>query len=102
MNKLKELFRQEGVLVIFVIVCVLLFNWHFIGLSEKVDGFDSFRYLFGVWALVIVLLFMIARSNKCSLSKDYQYNKGCADSDARTELSSEDSKTENVDIENNV
>ncbi|MBF0537934.1 MAG: hypothetical protein HQL03_06740 [Nitrospirae bacterium] len=90
MNKLKEILRQEGFLVVFTIIVLLLFNWHFIGLSEKVDGFDSFRYLFGAWALVIFFLFLISMSHKSSLPEGDDDSKDTIDIEATTEIKTEE------------
>ncbi|KJU86552.1 membrane protein [Candidatus Magnetobacterium bavaricum] len=99
--------REEGFLVIFVIIAMLLFNWHFIGLSETVDGFDSFRYLFGVWAVVILLLFLISMSHKSSLPEDGSGNDDNKDSvnvdiEASTEVKTEQRYFEKGEIDKDV
>ncbi|MBF0466942.1 MAG: hypothetical protein HQK94_17885 [Nitrospirae bacterium] len=69
MNKIKEMLTQEGFLIILIIIAFLLFNWNFIGLPEKVDGFLSYKYLFGVWAIIIVVLFLVSKSNQSLLQE---------------------------------
>lgn len=60
---------REGFLVIFVLISLLLFNWHSIGLSEKVDELASYKYLFGVWAIIILVLFLVSTSHLSLLNE---------------------------------
>ncbi|MBF0564663.1 MAG: hypothetical protein HQK89_05415 [Nitrospirae bacterium] len=63
MNKIRDMLTQDAFLVIFILLSLLLFNWHSIGFSERVDEFASYKYLFGTWAVIIFILFLISKSH---------------------------------------
>ncbi|MCP4345425.1 MAG: hypothetical protein GY795_07855 [Desulfobacterales bacterium] len=61
MKRLAEMFRQTEFSFILFILCLVLFNRHFFGMSDiKV----TYAYLFSAWFTIIFLLFLIGRSLK--------------------------------------
>ncbi len=61
MKRLSEMFRQPEFTFILFILCLVLFNWHFFGMSGiKV----TYAYLFSAWYTIIFFLFLISRSLK--------------------------------------
>jgi hypothetical protein len=62
MGRLKVLLRQKDFHVLLFHVCLVLFGWPIVSFDsiERVQA--MFVYLFVVWAVVILLLFLVARS----------------------------------------
>ena len=59
MNKVKQLFRQQGMhLFIFCLLCVLL-NWPILAVAVNGGLKAMFRYLFMLCVIILLLLFLI-------------------------------------------
>ncbi|MBF0555327.1 MAG: hypothetical protein HQK96_12365 [Nitrospirae bacterium] len=76
MERLKSLLAEEGFLVVFAVAALLLFNWHIIASMEKGDGLTSYKYLFGAWATVIFMLYLVSRSYAGRYSEGDDRNVG--------------------------
>jgi hypothetical protein len=62
MERLSNLFKQTDFQIFLFFLSMILFGWPVVHFSD-IDRFETmFYYLFGAWAVVIFLLFLISRS----------------------------------------
>lgn len=64
MKRLAKLLQQTEFALLLFILCLILFNWHFLGLSGQAHGYATYVYLFLAWAAVILVLFLMDRGNQ--------------------------------------
>ncbi len=64
MKKFARLFQQAEFALLLFILCLILFNWQFLGLPGQAQGYAAYVYLFLAWAVVILILFLMDRANK--------------------------------------
>jgi hypothetical protein len=62
MGRLKVLLRQKDFHVLLFHVCLVLFGWPIVSFDSMERVRSMFVYLFAVWAVVILLLFLVSRS----------------------------------------
>jgi hypothetical protein len=62
MKRLGHLLRQPEFQVFLLCLGLVLLNWPFLSIFQGSRPETLFLYLFLVWAIAVVLLFMIARS----------------------------------------
>ncbi|MCI4626681.1 MAG: hypothetical protein L3V56_12065 [Candidatus Magnetoovum sp. WYHC-5] len=86
MTKIKRLFRQSGFTAVLLIICYILFNWQYIGISETGHGYTTYSYLFIVWGIVIFLMFLVSRANYTGLSQYSEEEEGDIKKDAEGDI----------------
>jgi hypothetical protein len=62
MGRFKALLRQKDFHVLLFHVCLVLFGWPIVSFDSIERVRAMFVYLFLVWAVVILLLFLVGRS----------------------------------------
>lgn len=66
MKRLKALFRQTEFHILLFFMCLFLFDWPLATMAGVKQLHDMFVYLFAMWAIVILLLFLVGRSQRKS------------------------------------
>ncbi len=64
MEKLRALLRQTEFQVLLVFVCLVLFGWPVVSFGDVERLEVMFLYLFTAWAIVILVLFLVCRSQE--------------------------------------
>lgn len=64
------MFRQPEFQIFLFCLIFLLVNWPFLAVAAA-NGLKSvFMYLYGLWSVLILILFLIQRSLRCKASDD--------------------------------
>jgi hypothetical protein len=74
MERLKALLRQTEFHLLLFVLCMVLFGWPVVTFSDMRRLEVMFVYLFVVWALVIVVLFLVSRSLESADDSDKSPN----------------------------
>ncbi len=62
MERLANLFKQTDFHIFLFFLSIILFGWPVVHFSDLNRFETMFYYLFGAWAIVIFLLFLVSRS----------------------------------------
>jgi hypothetical protein len=62
MEKVGNLFKKLGFSVLLFFICLFLFSWPILSISNKGNPEIIFIYLFLAWLSIIILIFFISRS----------------------------------------
>lgn len=68
MTRLVQLLRQVGFHLLVFCILFLLINWPFLAISGRHGLVSIFRYLFVLWSILILLLFIIQRGLRGTVS----------------------------------
>lgn len=61
-GRLRRMFAQPGFAVLLAVLGLIAINWPFLALAHAAGELAVFGYLFGVWALMVLLAFLISRA----------------------------------------
>lgn len=64
MKRLQRLLRQSEFQLFVCCLLFMLIDWPFLGISARGGLVSLFRYIYTVWALLVLLLFLIHRNFK--------------------------------------
>ncbi|HBG07126.1 MAG: hypothetical protein A2075_21120 [Geobacteraceae bacterium GWC2_58_44] len=76
MRRHVQLLRQPEFQVFVFCLLFLLINWPFLGVSGKSSLMSIFSYLFVLWAIFILLMFLIQRALRGTASGEDGNEKG--------------------------
>ncbi|MBW2099503.1 MAG: hypothetical protein JRG68_01855 [Deltaproteobacteria bacterium] len=68
MENLKNLFRKPEFHFFLFCISLVLFGWPILRIAEGGYNYSVFIYLFIAWAIIILLLFLIAESHNTKAS----------------------------------
>jgi hypothetical protein len=79
MEKVGNLFKKLGFSVLLFVICLFLFSWPILSITNKGRPEIIFIYLFLVWLSIIILIFFMSRSYHNSSAKERRSDKGDSD-----------------------
>jgi hypothetical protein len=74
-----NLLKQPAVQTLLFCLGFILFNWPFLGIFQLKQPAVMFIYLFLIWAIAILLLFLMGRSYSRATSEEKGESEGLTD-----------------------
>ncbi len=71
--------KQPAVQALLFCLGFILFNWPFLGIFQLKQPEVMFLYLFLIWAIAILLLFLLGRSYSSATSEENKKSEGLTD-----------------------
>jgi len=68
MQSIRRLFQKKEFHLFLFFVSMVLFNWPFLNIAAETQSYLFFVYIFSVWAIIILLSCLIARSHTFTTS----------------------------------
>lgn len=79
LKRSSNLLNQPGVQPLLFCLGFILFNWPFLGIFQLKQPAVMFLYLFLIWAIAILLLFLMGRSYSRATFEENKESEGQAD-----------------------
>jgi Na+-driven multidrug efflux pump len=76
MEKVGNLSKKLGFSVLVFFICLFLFSWPILSITNKGHPEIIFLYLFLVWLIIIILIFIMSRSYRNLSSNEGRTDKG--------------------------
>lgn len=74
MKAIQDLLRRKEFYLFLFLISMILFNWPFLSIVAEKQTHVLFFYIFWVWAIIIFLSYLIARSHQTKASEGGEDN----------------------------